>query len=142
MPLGDQLQPGRGGQRVEDLGLGVHDLNTHTLNVYLSNATASASADAVKADLAEITNQNGYDAPEDTTNTASETGGVMTVVGVDVVITATGAVGPFINTVLYNDTPSSPADPLVGWWTRSSVTMADTDTFTIDFTGDVLLTIT
>lgn len=127
---------------VGDLGIGkVHDLNVDTLECYLSNATASASADSVKADLAEITQENGYTAPEDTTNTASETGGVLTVVGVDIVITATGSVGPFINTVLMNTTPASPLDPLIGWWNRSSVTMANTDTFTIDF-GASMFTIT
>ncbi len=127
---------------VGDLGVGKnHDLNVDTLECYLSNAAASASADSVKGDLLEITNENGYAAPEDTTNTASETGGVLSVVGVDIVITATGAVGPFINTVLMNTTPSSPLDPLIGWWNRSSVTMANTDTFTIDF-GATMFTIT
>ena len=125
-----------------DLGIGKnHDYNVDTLEVYLSNAAASASLDAVKADLAEITNENGYTAPEDTTNTASETGGVLSVVGVDIVITATGSVGPFINTVLMNTTPSSPLDPLIIWWNRGSVTMANTDTFTIDF-GATMFTIT
>ncbi len=127
---------------VGDLSIGkVHDLNVDTIECYLSNAAASASADSVKADLAEITNENGYTAPEDTTNTASETGGVLSVVGVDIVITATGSVGPFINTVLMNTTPSSPLDPLIGWWNRTSVTMANTDTFTIDF-GATMFTIT
>jgi hypothetical protein len=48
----------------------VHDLGTDTLKVYLSNATPSASADAVKADLAEITPGNGYTAGG---NTAAQT---------------------------------------------------------------------
>ena len=125
---------------VGDLGIGKnHDLNVDTLTCYLSAAAASASADSVFADLAEITLENGYTGPEDTTNTASETGGVLTVVGVDIVITATGAVGPFINTVLQNDTPA--AGPLIGWWNRSTITMANTDTFTIDF-GASMFTIT
>ena len=127
---------------VGDLSVGKnHDLNADTLECYLSNAAASASADEVKADLAEITPENGYTGPEDTTNTASESGGIMSCVGVDIVITASGAVGPFINTVLQNTTPSSPLDPLIGWWNRSSVTMANTDTFTIDF-GSTMFTIT
>ena len=125
---------------VGDLGIGKnHDLNADELSCYLSNAAASASADSVKGDLAEITPENGYTGPEDTTNTASETGGVLTVVGVDIVITATGSVGPFINTVLQNDTPAP--GPLIGWWNRTSVTMANTDTFTIDF-GASMFTIT
>jgi hypothetical protein len=64
----------------EDLGKGVHQLHAagHTLKVYLSNAAPSASADAVKADLAEITNENGYTAPVDIQNDYTETGGTGT----------------------------------------------------------------
>jgi hypothetical protein len=49
---------------VEQLGKGVHQLHAagHTLKVYLTNATQDAVLDAVKADLAEITAQNGYPA--------------------------------------------------------------------------------
>ena len=36
--------------------------------------------------------------------------------------------------VLYNDTPTSPADPLIGFWDYgSSVSLANGDTFTVDF---------
>ena len=126
-------------QFVEDLGLGVHNLDTGALKVYLTNATPSASADAVKTDLAEITNQNGYTAPVDVTGVWSETGGTATLSGTDVVITATGAVGPFQYVVLYNDTPTSPADPLIGWWDYgSAITLANGETFTVDFGSTVL----
>lgn len=131
-------------QFVEDLANQVHDLigTQHTLNVYLSNTTPDAAADAVKADLAEIATGSGYSGPQDTQNNGSESGGTVTVTGVDVVITASGGpVGPFQYVVLYNDTPSSPADPLIGWWDYGSpVTLADGETFTIDF-GASLLTI-
>jgi hypothetical protein len=126
-------------QFVEDLGLGVHNLDTGALKVYLSNAAPSASADAVKTDLAEITNQNGYTAPVDVTGVWSETGGTATLSGTDVVITATGAVGPFQYVVLYNDTPTSPADPLIGWWDYgSAITLANGETFTVDFGASIL----
>ena len=129
---------------VGDLGLKVHNLNTDTLNVYLSNAAPSASADSVKTDLAEITNQNGYTAPVDVQNTFSEASGTGTLAGTAVVITATGAVGPFRYVPLYNDTPTSPADPLIGWWDYgSSISLANGETFTIKFnnsdtTGTIL----
>lgn len=127
-----------------DLCTKVHNLNSDTLNVYLSNATPSASADSVKTDLAEITAENGYTGPVDTQNTGSGSSGTYTVSGTKVVITATGAVGPFRYVVLYNDTPTSPADPLVGWWDYgSAVTLAAGETFTVKFnnsdtTGSIL----
>jgi hypothetical protein len=130
-------------QFVEDLASGVHQFQAagHTCKVYLSNATPSASLDAVKADLAEITNQNGYTAPVDIQNDMTETGGTATVTAVDVVITASGAVGPFQYAVIYNDTPTSPADPLIGWYDYgSAVTLANGETFTVNF-GASLLTI-
>ncbi len=131
-------------QFVEDLGLGVHNLNTGALNVYLSNAAPSTSEDAVKTDLAEITNQNGYTAPVDTQNTYEQNAGVATLTGTAITVTASGAVGPFQYVVLYNDTPSSPADPLIGYWNYgSAITMASGETFTIKFnnsatTGTIL----
>lgn len=118
----------------EDLAEKVHDLNADTLKVYLSNATPTASGDAIKTDLAEITNQNGYTAPVDTQNATSRSGGTTSVTGVDVVVTASGAVGPFQYVALYNDTPSSPLDPLIGWWDYAApITMASGETFTVDF---------
>ena len=124
---------------VGDLGLGVHNLNTDTLECYLSNAAPSASADSVKADLAEITNENGYAAPQDTTNTYSEASGTGTLAGVDIVITASGgSFGPFQYVVLQNTTPTSPLDPLIGWWDHgSAITPTDPETYTIDFGASI-----
>lgn len=126
-------------QFVEDLGLGVHNLDTGALKVYLSNAAPSQSLDAVKTDLAEITNQNGYTAPVDVTGVWTESSGTATLAGTDVVITATGAVGPFQYVVLYNDTPTSPADPLIGYWDYGTpITLANGETFTVDFSSSIL----
>src|SRR3990167_6965201 len=130
---------------VEDLGKGIHQLHAagHTLKIYLSNATPSVSLDAIKADLAEIAAGNGYVAGgEDVQNDATETGGVLTVTGVDVVWTGTGgSFGPFRYAVLYNDTPTSPADPLIGWWDYgAAISVNDTETFTTDF-GASLFTV-
>ena len=120
----------------EDLAEKVHDLNADTLRVYLSNTAPDAAADAVKADLAEISTGNGYTGAVDVQNATSRSGLVTSVTGVDVVVTATGAVGPFRYVVLYNDTPTSPADPLIAWWDYgSSITLNDGETLTIDFDG-------
>ena len=122
---------------VEALGLGEHNLSSDTLKVYLSNATPSASADADKADLAEITNQNGYTAPVDIQNTWSETGGTATLAGTDVTITASGGtVGPFRYAVIYNDDHAS--DGLVCWWDYGSeITLAAGESFTVDFGASI-----
>lgn len=120
-----------------DLINGVHDFDAHTFKVYLTNAVPSASADAVKTDLAEISAGNGYTAGGNTTTiTTSTATGTAKVVGTDPATwTASGGtIGPFQYAVLYNDTPTSPADPLIAWWDyNSAVTLQIGETFTVDF---------
>lgn len=121
---------------VEDLIEGVHDWDLHTFKVMLSNTAPNAATHAVRADSTEISAGNGYTSGGTaTTITTSETSGTAKVVGTDVVFTASGGtIGPFRYAILYNDTPTSPADPLIGWWDYgSSITLADTETFTVDF---------
>jgi len=130
---------------VNDLGRGTHQLHAagHQLEIYLSNAAPSASADAVKADLAEIATGNGYTGPQDIVNDYTETTGTGTLTGTDVVITASGgSIGPFQYVVLFNTTPTSPLDPLIAWWDNgSAVTLADGESFTVDF-GASIFTLT
>ena len=128
---------------VGDLGDKVHDLQAagDVLKVYLTNATPSTSADSVKVDLAEITAENGYPSGgTDIQNDWAEAAGVGTLTGVDVVFTASGgSFGPFRYVVLYNDTPTSPADPLVAWWDYgSSISATAPETFTVDFGASIL----
>lgn len=128
---------------VEQLLSAKHDFTAagHVFKVYASNAVPSVSADAVKADLAEISAANGYPAGgTDVQNTLSETTGTATVAGTDVVWTASGgSFGPLQYIALYNDTQTTPADPLVGWWDYgSAVTVLDTETFTVDFGASIL----
>ncbi|MCK5612383.1 hypothetical protein KAR91_61495 [Candidatus Pacearchaeota archaeon] len=127
---------------VGDLGDKVHDLQASgdTCKAYLSNVAPDAAADSVKADLAEITAENGYPAGGvDIQNDWSESGGIGTLTGVDAVITASGGtVGPFRYVAIYNDTPTSPADSLIAWWDYgSAVTLQDGETFTIDFGANI-----
>lgn len=128
-------------QFVEDLAKGVHNLDTDTLKILLTN-TAPTSSNAVKADLTEISAGNGYTAGGTAvaSQDAEQTSGTLALSGADVVFTASGgSVGPFRYAVLYNDTPTSPADPLIGFWDYgSSVTLADTETFTVDFGTNIL----
>lgn len=126
---------------VEQLGKGIHQLHDagHVLECYLSNTTPDAALDAVKADLLEITIENGYTGPEDVQQDYTETTGTGTLTGVDIVITAAGGtVGPFRYVVLQNTTPAAPLDPLIAWWDYlSSITLNDTETFTIDFGASI-----
>lgn len=126
----------------EDLAKKVHNLHSDTLNLYLTNATPNLATHVVKTDLAEISTGNGYSGPVDTQNSVSRSGGTTSVLGTDIVVTASGAVGPFRYAVLYNDTPSSPLDPLIGEWDYgSSISLAASETFTVDF-GSSLFTLT
>jgi hypothetical protein len=122
-------------QFVEDLIEGVHDFDAHTIKVMLSNTAPNVSTHAVRADATEISAGNGYSSGGTaTTITTSETSGTAKVVGTDVVFTASGGtIGNLRYSILYNDSPTSPADPLISYWDYgSSITLADTETFTID----------
>lgn len=127
----------------ENLAEKVHDLNADTLKVMLSNTAPTAATDDTLSDITEIAAGNGYTAGgADIQNATSRSGGTTSVTAVDVTFTASGGtIGPFRYVVIYNDTPTSPADPLVGYYDYgSSITLADTETFTVDF-GAALLTI-
>ena len=123
---------------VENLAAGVYDLTTgttHTFKFYLTNAVPDAAADSVKADLAEITAENGYPAGGVTigTITGAQTAGTFKFVGsTDVEITASGgSFGPFRYAVLYDDTAAS--DELIGWYDYgSALTVLDGKLFRID----------
>lgn len=122
-------------QFTKDLIDGVHDFDAHTFKVMLTN-TAPTSSNTVKANLTEISSGNGYTAGGTaTTISTSTSSGTAKVTGTDVVFTASGgSIGPARYAVLYNDTPTSPAKPLIAWWDYgSSITLADTESLTIDF---------
>ena len=122
-------------QFVEDVAEKVHNLGADTLKVMLSN-TAPVNTNAVKADITDIAAGNGYTAGGTAAAITSsiQTLGTYKLVLADVVFTATGAVGPFRFAVLYNDTPVTPAKPLVGWYDYgSNISLATGETFTVDF---------
>lgn len=124
---------------VEHVAEGVHNLGSNQLTIALTNTAPTASTNTVLADLTEITYTN-LSSRNVTTSSSSQTGGTYSLVCSDLVLTASGgSVGPFRYVVLYNNTPTSPADPLIAYWDYgSAVTLADTETFTIDFGANVL----
>lgn len=122
-------------QFVEDLAKGVHNFtsdSTCTVTVALTNS-APVATNSVLADITQISYTN-VSSRVVTGITAEQTTGTVTFTATDLVLTATGSVGPFRYVVLYNDDPVSPADPLIGWYDyNSSITLNSGETFTIDF---------
>ena len=122
----------------EDLAKKVHNLASDTLKVALSN-TAPDAADAVLADAAEIAAGNGYSAggAAVTVTSCEQTAGSAALIVADVtVVTATGSVGPFRYAILYNDTPTSPADPLIGYLDYgSAVTLGASEALSLDLSA-------
>lgn len=125
---------------VGDLGLKLHNLDTDVIKVYLTNTAPSAS-NTVYNTPADLATSGGYTAGgTDAQCTYSQTSGTGTLAGTDIVFTATTGFGPFQYAVLYNNT--SATKPLIGWWNYgSAVTLAASETFTVDF-GASILTIT
>lgn len=117
----------------EALSTKLLQLETDTFKAYFTNTAPSASLDLVLSDLpSELANGNGYTTGGLTADIdLSRSGGQSTVtLGTALVLTATGAVGPFRYVAFYSDT--SAADNLMCFFDHgSSITMANTDTYTI-----------
>lgn len=120
---------------MEDLAKGVHNFtsdSTCSVTVALTNSAPSA-ANSVLADITEISYTN-LSSRVITGVTAEQTSGTVTFTASDLVLTASGAVPTFRYVVLYNDDPTSPANPLIGYYDHgSAVDLANGETYTIDF---------
>ena len=121
-------------QFVEDIAHGVHTCDTDQFVVALTNS-APVATNTVLANITEVSYTN-LSSRNLTTSTSSQTSGTYTQLFADLVLTSSGGTtGPFRYVVIYNDTPTSPADPLVCWYDYgSSITLQDSETLTIDFT--------
>ena len=124
---------------VEQVNKAVHNWSSHTYKAALTNS-APIATNTILSDITQISTAGGYTAGAGggltlDTVTLTEASGTAKVTIADEVVTATGAsVGPFRYVVVYNDSATSPADALVAWFDYgSSITLADTETFTIDF---------
>lgn len=118
---------------VEAIAEGVHNLGTGQLKVALSNSAPSA-ANTVLADITEISYTN-LSTRNITTSSSAQSAGLYKLVLTDLVLTSSGgSTGPFRYVIIYNDTPTSPVDPLIGWYDYgSSITLASGETLTLDF---------
>lgn len=123
-----------------DLVNGVHDFDAHAFRVILSLTDVPTAADTIRANITEIAAGNGYTTggnptPTGLTPTTSTSSGTAKVVfATDIVWTCvTAAMAGLRYASLYNDTPTSPADPLIAWWDYgSTVTLQVGETFTWD----------
>ena len=130
---------------VENLAEKVHNLGSDTLKIALTN-TAPTSSDAVwnTTVYPAPSSASGYTAGGNTltVTSSSQTSGTYKLVVSDSVFTASGGqIGPFRYVVLYNSTASG---AVIGYYDYgSSITLNDTETFTVDFDqSNGVLTIT
>lgn len=131
---------------VENVAEKVHNLGADVLKILLTDV-APVAANSVKADLTEIAAGNGYTAGGVTIGsiTSAQVAGLYTLDGADLTAAWTasgGSIGPFRYFVLYNDTPTSPADPLIGWWDNGGeITITTGNTINLVFDAAGILTI-
>ena len=130
---------------VEALAEKAHDLGSDVLKVALTNTAPTAATDTgfLPGTLhPPPAAANGYTIQTPAITSSEQTGGTYKLVLADVVFTASGGqIGPFRYAILYID--SAAADELIAYWDRgSSLTLEDTETFTVDFdAGTGVLTI-
>lgn len=127
---------------VEHLAEGVHNLGSNQLVVALSNTApgsessppTASTANCILANVTQVAYTN-LSSRNITTSTSAQTSGTYKLVLNDLVLTSTGGTtGPFQYVYIYNDTPTSPADPLIGYYDyESSITLQAGETLTIDF---------
>lgn len=119
---------------VEALAEKVHNLGSDSLVIALTAAAnAPVATNTVLANLTQIAYTN-LSSRAVTTSSSAQTSGTYKLVCNDLVLTASGAVATFRYVVLYNDTATN--DELIGWWDYGSdVTLANGETFTVDFDG-------
>lgn len=117
------------------------DLESDQLVIALSNTAPSSESSNPTADtngiLGNVTqiSYSNLSSRNLTTSSSGQSGGVYKLVLADLTLTASGgSVSAFRYVYIYNDTVTSPADPLIGYYDYgSSLTLNDGDTFTIDF---------
>ena len=117
---------------VEAVAEKVHNLGSDTLKVALTNS-APTSSNTKLSDITEISYTN-CSSRTLTISSSAQTSGTYKLVISDLVLTASGTVGPFRYIVIYNDTATN--KELIGYYDYgSSLTLANTDTLTLDFDG-------
>jgi hypothetical protein len=112
---------------------------TDTWKAVIHTDAPVAATDSTVADLTQIGGSNGYTTGgENITFNSTRSGGTVTATATDVTWTASGGnlgastTGRYVS--IYDDTPTSPADPLFGSYDYGSTfTVATGESFTLDF---------
>jgi len=113
--------------------------STDTWKAVIHTDAPVAATDATVADLTQIGGSNGYTTGgSNITFNSTRSGGTVTATATDVTWTASGGnlgastTGRYVS--IYDDTPTSPADPLMcSFDYGSTFTVADGESFTLDF---------
>jgi hypothetical protein len=126
---------------VEHLSEGVHNLGSDQLVLALSNVApssettppSSSTAGCILANVTQIS-YTGLSTRDLTTTSSAQSSGTYRLVLDDLTLSSTGTVGPFRYIYLYNTTPTSPADPLIGYFDYgANLTLNTGESLTIDF---------
>ena len=115
----------------------VCNLGTDQLVVALcAAANAPVATNSILADLTQIAYTN-CSSRNITTSSSAQTSGTYKLTLADLTLTASGGnIAAFRYVVIYDDTPTSPADPLVAWYDYGAdVTITNGNSFLIDFDG-------
>jgi len=119
------------------------DLESDQVVVALSNTAPSSESsnpatdgNGVLANVTQIAYTN-LSSRNVTTSSSTQTGGTYKLVLADITLTSSGgSTGPFRYVYIYNDTVTSPADALIGYYDYgSSLTLNDGDSLTVDFSA-------
>lgn len=119
------------------------DLASDQVVIALSNTSPASESPNPSADgngtLANVTQiaYTNLSSRNVTTSSSTQTGGTYKLVLADITLTSTGgSTGPFRYVYIYDDTVTSPADPLIGFYDYgSSLTLNDGDSLTVDFSA-------
>lgn len=127
----------------ENMGNKVYDFfgATDTWKVAIATDAPVVATDTTISDATQISGANGYTTGgANISFNSTRSGGTLTATATDVVWTASGGnlgsstTGRYF--LIYDDTPTSPADPLWCYYDYSSVfTVAAGETMTVDFGG-------
>ena len=119
------------------------DLESDQIVIALSNTAPGSESsnptsdnNGVLANVTQITYTN-LSNRNVTTTSSTQTGGTYKLVLADITLTSTGGTtGPFRYVYIFNDTVTTPADPLIGYYDYgSSLTLNDGDSLTVDFSA-------